>query len=362
MSEIDPIYQELAARMRNPHSKTLPKILQRLTTLEQARMIREMPALPEEIARKLGLEQETVNKNIRELFENGVIVHGKSGWNLTANWGFMHDTVGSSESKYDDDVFFDLSMVMMDEYLEFLGKRLRESEEPTIRQAQRVVPDWKAIKDIPGILPYEDTREAVRNASPIVLINCACKRLYRNRKCKDDIPLKVCLTAGRVARYNLERNIGREVSYDEYLEIQDKATSYGLVHLFPNNSSMPESLCNCHSCCCGQFLISAYTKPNFNLFSIAKSRFVAEVDPEKCTGCRKCADVRCPVGAAQMKYYPEYGEERAFIDAEECIGCGLCVLTCPSEARKMKLVRPPEHIPARDDIDLSEFFGVDLNI
>jgi ferredoxin len=357
MSEIDPIYKELAERVSSPNSELLAKILRRLANLEQARIIREMPAPPEEIAKKLGMKQETVDKNIRTLFENGVIAHGKSGWNVHKNWFFLHDTIGSSESKYDDDEFFDLAMEMQHETIKALGKRLKESDKPTVMQPQRVVPDWKAIKDIPGVLPCENTFEAFKDISPRVNINCACKRLYRNRKCKDEIPLKVCFIAGRSGQVALDRGLGREISHDEYLEIQERANGYGLVHLFPNNSSMPQSICNCHSCCCGQFLISAYTKPNFNIYSIAKSRFVTEVDPEKCTGCRTCVDTRCPVGAAQMKYYPEYGEERACIDAEACIGCGLCVLTCPSEARKMKLVRPPEHIPEPRKFSLSEVVG-----
>jgi NAD-dependent dihydropyrimidine dehydrogenase PreA subunit len=93
------------------------------------------------------------------------------------------------------------------------------------------------------------------------------------------------------------------------------------------------------------FKISKVTKSMVNKMSFAKSRFMAEVDVSKCTGCRTCADKRCPVGAIHMKFYPEYGEKRSYVDEKECIGCGLCVLTCPAKARKMKIVRPPEYIP-----------------
>lgn len=77
---------------------------------------------------------------------------------------------------------------------------------------------------------------------------------------------------------------------------------------------------------------------------IAKSRFQAVVDPEKCRGCKTCLQ-RCHFKAAQMKHYPEFGEERAYIDPEKCMGCGSCVVSCPVGARTMKLVRPAEHIP-----------------
>jgi ferredoxin len=38
-------------------------------------------------------------------------------------------------------------------------------------------------------------------------------------------------------------------------------------------------------------------------------------------------------------------KEKAAVDAQKCMGCGICVLKCDYQALNLKLVRPPEHIP-----------------
>jgi len=86
----------------------------------------------------------------------------------------------------------------------------------------------------------------------------------------------------------------------------------------------------------------------------APSRFRATVDPENCIACRTCVDNRCQFGAVQMKYYPEYGEDRAYIDEEICMGCGNCVETCPSGIRGMKVVEPPETLT---DVKPRDIYG-----
>ena len=49
-----------------------------------------------------------------------------------------------------------------------------------------------------------------------------------------------------------------------------------------------------------------------------------------------------------MKRYPGQGRQdklKAWVDPDKCMGCGLCVIKCPAEARAMKQVKTGDSIP-----------------
>ena len=345
MADIEPIYREIASKITKEQNKALPRVLKKIASLEQARILRELPNTVEVIAKKLAVDTDTVSKNLQILYERGLATPGRNGWNLVNNLVLVKDLVGSANPKYDDKELFDLLREMSLENSDNLAERLKSGEKiPPVIQGMRVVPKWRAIKDIPGILPIEDMREIFKNP-PIVVHNCPCRVVYRDRPCKNTIPIDICLAVGSNGRSFLRRGAGRELTYDELIAFLDKLDEFPLVSTTGNSNRMPRILCSCCTDCCGLFVKAARTKPVLGQVTYAKSRFVIEDNPEECTACGICADKRCPVGAITMKDFPELGGQRSYTNVEECIGCGLCVLTCPNNARKMKLVRPPEHIP-----------------
>jgi electron transport complex protein RnfB len=68
---------------------------------------------------------------------------------------------------------------------------------------------------------------------------------------------------------------------------------------------------------------------------LARSNFLAQIDPESCSSCGLCAEERCPMDAIV-----EEGDSYRVL-SERCIGCGVCTVTCPVEAITMK-PRPEE--------------------
>lgn len=61
-------------------------------------------------------------------------------------------------------------------------------------------------------------------------------------------------------------------------------------------------------------------------------RPLAEVDPEACVGCAICV-FSCPFGALRAAPHPRGGHFGiAVLRAEACVGCAICVMDCPYDA------------------------------
>src|SRR4030042_735651 len=197
MADIERIYLEIAGKVTKEENKTLPRVIKKIANLEQAKILNELPNTTEGIAKKLSLDERAVDNELQYLFNRGLATHGKSGWNLVNNIVLVKDLIGSANPKYDDIELFDLLHTMSLESSDNLPERVKSGEKiPPVRHGMRVVPKWRTIKDIPGILPVEDVREIFKANPPIVLHNCPCRVVYRDRGCKDDVPINVCLAAG----------------------------------------------------------------------------------------------------------------------------------------------------------------------
>lgn len=339
MGKIDPVYEELAARIAGGQSEYVPYLLAEMTNLDQARILQSLPdvdrdpeagrsfAVSDEFARKLNLDKKVVDDYIQELFEKGLVFPTKAGPQMARTHIQLHDsTLGNP--KFDESlgkVFFDLWAAQEQPMRQPVPEDLHPEGAPF-----RIIPRWKSIQDVPGVEKYEDIREILKSQETIAVIPCGCKRAHQDRWC--EVPGDSCFVVGRTAEYNLSRGLGRKVTPEEALELMDKFDEYPVVNSTVNQKDVGQLICNCHYCCC------SVVKGG------AKSRFIAEVDPEKCRGCKLCID-RCQYGAITMKDSPEGGKKHAYVDPEICRGCGCCVISCPAEARTMKLVRPPEHIP-----------------
>ena len=75
--------------------------------------------------------------------------------------------------------------------------------------------------------------------------------------------------------------------------------------------------------------------------------FLAQVDEEKCSGCKLCESV-CPAGAIEME------ANVAMIDSDRCIDCQRCIDRCNRENAISRKPRPSQIIRVVDHSDIDE--------
>ncbi len=342
---MEDVYKKLARKLDelpNGYPETQSgveiRILKKIFSPEDAEMalkINPFPETAEAIAQRLSIPLDQMQKILDTMVEKGQI--GSARLKGEQVYMLVPFVVG----------IFEFQLNRLDKELADLVEEYAPSLMTTVGSVppavMRVVPINAQIRAQQEVHPYEDIRQTLEKAKSFQVMQCICRKeaALQGRPCKHSS--EVCLSfsqhEGAFDRYHM----GRIITKEEALAVLDKAEEEGLVHCTYNVQSGQMFVCNCCPCCCGILRGTKYFKaPHL----MARSNYVAFIDPDACTACGTCADERCPMNAIKQEngYYK--------VDPERCIGCGVCTPTCPTDA--ITLLRKPEELyqqPPKNIVD-----------
>lgn len=127
---------------------------------------------------------------------------------------------------------------------------------------------------------------------------CSCRRAQSVRgEGSGDVESEWCIGVGEFGDFVTEIGNGRKISYDEAMEILQKAEDNGYVHQITNIDGEDKifAICNCAPGVC----YAIRTSQLFNTPNMSRSAYIAHVDKENCVACGKCVEV-CPAGAVKL--------------------------------------------------------------
>jgi ferredoxin len=327
------VYDKLTERIFCKGSKFIPQLFKMLVDEDNANLMLAMPGTAPDLATKTDRTEDDIERAIKDLFYKGLVFKSKKPegikYRMCRDLVQFHDaSIVWPEAPQE---YFDLwNKYMEEEWFDYARMAAKVIKKPMTR----IIPVGASLEARQKVLPYEDVKQIIKDATRLAVTKCTCRTIAR--RC--DNPIEVCLQVNRGAEYTIERGSGREVTKDEAVKILDDCEERGLVHLTVNRADVGNYICNCCSCCCE--VLPILIKEGVRLAD--PSRYQARVDEDECTGCEECLD-RCVFNAIDM--VEKNGTEVAEINPEKCMGCGLCVMKCPVEAIALEEVREKEFIP-----------------
>lgn len=347
-NEEDQIYRELQVHINNqalpyPELKSGAEIrvLKHIFDPEEAKLVLFLTYKFESIdliferAKDSGISKEDLEAKLENLVMKGAIGHKEmDGMNHYQIWGWAIGFFEGQVYRLTPEFIQDGNEMTDDP---MFGIKFLESKPPQ----WRTIPIEKSVTSEHKVATFDELEKLVMNSKgPILVVECVCrqKSLIEGEPCKVTSRKETCVGFGDLAKIGLsKRQIGREVTKEEVLEIFRKNQEEGLV-LNASNSIEAEFICSCCGCCCG--MLSAHQKlPDPSAYWI--NNFYAEIDSELCVGCQTCVE-RCQAKAIKFRSKTNLSS----INKKKCIGCGNCVAVCPEEAIQLVKVEkesvPPE--------------------
>lgn len=311
------------------------KILKKIFTPEEADLCCELKVTLEtaaQVAKRTGRPAKEVEELLNAMWERGEIVGLQLGGVSMFKMAPWIVGIYEFQLKRMDREFAELC----EEYGRAWGGQFMKHG-PQIMQ---VIPIEKQIPVKQESLTYQQVSHLIDNAQSFMVNECICKKKegLLGRPCTK--PTEVCLAMAPVPGiFDNHPWGGRVITREGAYELLAKAEEAGLVHLTSNVESGHHFICNCCGCCCGVLKTIKMGVPN-----VVNSHYYAEIDPDECAVCGVCADERCQVDAIRME-----GDVYEVLK-ERCIGCGLCISTCPTSAIKLVHKDPVARIsPPKDE-------------
>jgi len=322
---------ELPAGFPPTESGVELRILRRLFSPEEAELALHLNLLSEPVrvvAHRAGISEEDAAARLYEMSRKGLIYRlykGDEPQYMAAQF-----VIGIWEFHVND---LDPELIRdVNEYLPHLMDPRTWKRAPQLR----TIPVQVDVPVSHDILPHEEAATLVQGRRRYAVAPCICRKEHQLMGEGCAKPMETCLVFDRAADYYLENGIGREIDLEETLRILKLADEAGLV-LQPSGYQKISNICCCCGDCC-QVLLAFQRHPE--PASLVSSPFLVAYEPELCSLCATCLD-RCQMDALSL---PDNSDE-VQVELTRCIGCGLCVTTCPDEA--LTLVRkPPDQQPS----------------
>ena len=282
-------------------------MLDAILTDEMAELMLKMkvrkPYTPAELAKKLKWDEAKVQSLLDELAQTGIVEYNWHNEDHHKQYVVPVFVVGSAEN------------LMFNEKLKAahpeVGEFSYQMSYLPLTTISHMVPPGGAglgfhVIPVEKAIPNESQALDIEHISywldkykdRFALAPCQCRMamISKDQGC-GEIEDDCCILVGDYAQYLVETGKARSASYQEVLDVLQRAEDCGYMHQITNGEGPDEifGICNCTvGSCFGLRCSQLFNNPN-----LSASTFRAEVTTENCVACGKCAEV-CPTGAAKL--------------------------------------------------------------
>lgn len=333
-----------------PRREEFKEALKETFSVEDLNIFFQLPYLgfisEEKFLKKLakkGIPAEDLEITLSRLIPRGLV----DKFQKNGAWGYERAPVivvlEMAVREEEDSRFRTITAEVMNDMIEGAAEAI-----PTKTPYYRVLPVEKTIDpesrstlieinaDIPiptQTLPLDVISEMLKEVNLIAVSNCYCRSAKQVVGDPCGHPLETCFYFDELAQMKLQTDYARELNYDEAMQILYECETQGLVHNVSNCEGKIQTLCNCCECSCA--VLKAWTRGMRNTTS--PSQYLVHLDSDRCTLEMACLEA-CPVDALGIQ------DEKLVIDEAECLGCGLCISSCPTGALHLELRDSPPKV------------------